>query len=98
MRDTGHHVTSCDDCGARLSQYRKPRERICGPCDRSRNERSFTRSQDGEPIVSKADEAFRLRWRGFDWSAISQLVGYPTSSAANSAAREYAKRNRLNLP
>jgi hypothetical protein len=39
-----------------------------------------------------------MRWRGLDWEVIAHLVEYPTPSAANSAAREYAKRSDKVLP
>ena len=91
-------MSSCVECGARLSQYRTWKESICAPCDLYRSNRSFTFAESGLPIESRADEAFRVRWRGFEWDTVARLARFPSAGAANSAARNFAKRRGMVLP
>jgi uncharacterized Zn finger protein (UPF0148 family) len=89
---------ACQDCGAVLSRYRKPRETVCAPCERKRIDRSLEHAYTEPARASRTYRAFSLRWRGDDWDSIAEKAEYPTANAAQSAAREYAKKNRLVLP
>jgi hypothetical protein len=88
----------CEDCNARLSRYRKSREKHCAPCQQRRITQSLNEAHKPQRLTTKAQEAFALRWRGYEWPTIQRLIGYPTPNAAQSAAREYAKRKGLTLP
>ena len=90
--------TTCLDCGAVLSRYRKPRETVCAPCERERIDQSLKHSYAEPAKVTRPYRAFSLRWRGDDWDSIADKAEYPSGNAAQSAAREYAKKNRLVLP
>jgi hypothetical protein len=48
--------------------------------------------------MERNEEAFALRWRGYEWSTIARLLEYPSEQASQSAARDYAKRKGLVLP
>jgi hypothetical protein len=88
----------CVDCDAVLSKYRKPREVTCAPCERIRIDRSLDHAYDEPAKASRPYRAFSLRWRGDEWDTIAEKAEYPSSNAAQSAAREYAKKNRYVLP
>lgn len=88
----------CIDCNAVLSKYRKPREIMCAPCERSRIDRSLKHAHELIADPSRSYEAFAARWRGLEWDTIAGLAEYPSAASAQSAARDYAKRHRLILP
>lgn len=88
----------CTDCNARLSRYRKSRERQCAPCQQRRIDDSLIEAHRPMRNPTKAQESFALRWRGYEWHTIAQLVEYPNEVSAQSAARDYAKRKGLTLP
>ena len=91
-------LTLCSDCGARLSRYRTAREKQCAPCQQRRVDSSLKEAHRPQRNPTKSAECFALRWRGYDWDAIANLLGYPNHVAAQSAARDYAKRKELTLP
>ena len=91
-------IARCTDCDARLSRYRTSREKQCAPCQQRRINQSLEEAHKPQRNPTRAQEAFALRWRGMDWSAIASIIGYPTEVAAQSAARDYAKRKGLTLP
>ncbi len=88
----------CHDCDAFLSKYRKPREILCAPCERKRIDQSLKHAHATPQKESRPRSAFSARWRGLEWETISNLTGYDSAKSAQSAARDYAKRNRLLLP
>lgn len=88
----------CTDCDARLSRYRTAREKQCAPCQQRRVDESLKHSQTPMRNPTRSKECFALRWRGYEWDTIAQLIGYPNEVAAASAARDYAKRKGLTLP
>jgi len=88
----------CSSCGCRLSKYRKPREKRCAPCTRTRVDAGVTEAHSVIVFTSRGHEAFVMCWRGFSWKTIATLLKYPTHQAANAAARDYAKRNDRVLP
>jgi uncharacterized protein with PIN domain len=88
----------CTDCNARLSRYRTAREKQCAPCQQRRIEDSLAQAHAPQRNPTKAQECFALRWRGYEWATIAQLIGYPNGVAAQSAARDYSKRKGLTLP
>lgn len=94
MADVAH----CTDCNARLSRYRKSREKLCAPCQQRRTTESLTHAHTATRNPTRAQEAFALRWRGYEWDTIARLIGYPNPTSAQSAARDYAKRKELTLP
>jgi uncharacterized Zn finger protein (UPF0148 family) len=89
---------TCTDCGCRLSRYRKTREKQCAPCQQRRVNESLVEAHKPQRNATKSCEAFALRWRGYDWTTIATIIGYPNETSAQSAARDYAKRKRLTLP
>ena len=88
----------CDDCGARLSKYRKPRETICAPCEKRRTTNAHTYASTPQRNITRGAESFILRWRGYEWTTISVMLEYPSPQAANAAARDFARRNDMVLP
>jgi predicted RNA-binding Zn-ribbon protein involved in translation (DUF1610 family) len=91
-------VEVCTDCGSRLSRYRTARERQCAPCQQRRIDRSIKHAHEPQAKPTRSQEAFALRWRGYEWEPIARIVTYPNPQAAQSAARDYAKRKGLTLP
>jgi hypothetical protein len=91
-------VETCTDCAARLSRYRKAREKQCAPCQQRRVNDSLSAAHAPQRNPTRAQEAFALRWRGYEWHTIAKMIGYPNETSAQSAARDYAKRKGLTLP
>lgn len=89
---------TCTRCGARLSKYRKPREKQCSPCQKRIIEDSVEHAHEATRDESRNRQAFAYRWRGYEWTTIATMLNYTTEQAVASAARDYAKRKGLTLP
>ena len=88
----------CEDCSAVLSKYRKPRETLCAPCERSRIDRSLEHAHSKIAEPTRPFRAFSARWKGYEWDGVADVADYPSAASAQSAARDYAKRSRMILP
>lgn len=91
-------VAECKRCGAHLSKYRKPREKTCAPCHNRIIEDSVQHAHEPRRESERNQEAFSLRWRGYEWHTIATMLQYPSEQASQAAARDYAKRKGYVLP
>jgi hypothetical protein len=88
----------CARCGARLSQYRKPSDKHCSPCERTITDESIRRSLISPDPTNKHQHAFILRWRGMEWASIQHRLNLTSPGAAQRAAQHYARKHELKLP
>jgi reverse gyrase len=91
-------AATCTSCGAHLSKYRNHREKQCAPCQARIIEESLNHAYEAHENATRKQEAYCLRWFGYEWETIAMLLEYATSQAATSAARDYAKKKGLVLP
>jgi hypothetical protein len=70
----------------------------CAPCQQRRIDLSLEEAHRPQRKLTKSGEAFALRWRGFEWENIATMLGYTNKAAAQSAARDHAKKKGLTLP